>query len=257
MQGDVDPLDPRRVDRAEQGVREVQSGGGGGDRAGLAGVDGLVVGGVPRVGGPLARDVRGQRQGAERRDGLVERRPGEVEAQQDLAALSPLLHRGVEPGHGADVAGRLALAEADAVAGREALGRAGEGAPAVGRLAQVQHRLAALPRAARPVADAGEPGRDHPRVVEDEGVAGVQERRQVAHAAIREAFAGAHHEQAARVARARRPQRDRSLRQLEIEQVHAHPSASARMRARRKWRIDRGGGRGQHAAGRLGRWQTS
>lgn len=73
--------------------------------------------------------------------------------------------------------------------------------------------------------DAGEARGDHPRVVEDEGVAGAQQGGQIAHAAIRQGVAGAHHEQAARVARARRPQGDRRLRQLEIEQVHTHPRA--------------------------------
>ena len=240
MQRDVKPLDPRPVDPLEQRVGKVQPGRGSGDRAGLAGVDGLIVSGVPRIGGALAGDVGGERQGAEPGDGLVERRPGEVEAQKDLTALPSLLHRGVERGQGADFAGCLPgipVAEADAVAGGEALGRAGEGAPAVGCLAQVQHRLATLPRSSRPVADAGEAGRDHPRVVEDERVAGIQEGGQVAHAAIRQGGAGAHHEKAARVARARRPQRDRSLRQLEIEKVYAHPAPSARMGARRKWRM--------------------
>jgi hypothetical protein len=66
--------------------------------------------------------------------------------------------------------------------------------------------------------------RDHPRVVEHEGVAGAQQLGQVADGAVLGLGLGAgpHHEQARRVARAHGMQRDPVFRQLEVEQVGAH-----------------------------------
>ena len=61
-------------------------------------------------------------------------------------------------------------------------------------------------------------------VVDDEGVAPAQQRRQIAHDAVLELGrrAGPHHQKPGGIARRRRPQRDAVLRQREIEQVGAH-----------------------------------
>ncbi|GJE06875.1 hypothetical protein AOPFMNJM_2198 [Methylobacterium jeotgali] len=228
MQGEAVARDARRVERGDQRLREVQAGGGGGHRSGLVRVDGLVVDRVPRVRRAPAGDIGGQRQDADRRDRRVEGGPGEVEAQGDLAALPLLRHRRREVVRGA--LGRRA--EAQHVARRDALARPGEGAPQVRRLPPVQHRFDAHALPAWPRAQAREAGRDHAGVVEDEGVAGAQQARQIAHAAVLQGFARPHHEEPARVARARGAQRDARLRQLEIEQVHPHQTVSPTMARR-------------------------
>ena len=87
------------------------------------------------------------------------------------------------------------------------------------RLISVASTLAtASPRTRIPV----EPRRDHPRVVDDQRVAGAEEIRQIADAAVGERAVRADHQHPRRIARNRRRQRDALGRQVEIEQVDAH-----------------------------------
>ena len=101
----------------------------------------------------------------------------QAEGQLHLAGLADLAHRGVERAEQADAP---VVAEADAVAGGEPLGRPREGAPAVlvHPLVQVEgDDRAGIP--AQPLAAQRRP--DHLRVVEHQRVARPQQRRQVAH----------------------------------------------------------------------------
>ncbi len=226
MQRDVVPFEAGGVEGGQQILGDVQAGGRRGDSAGLAGIDRLVVGRVPLIDRALARDVGGQRQDSERGDPLVEERAREVEPQHDLAALPLRRHGGVEL---REVAGRVRPgAEPDPVARREALGGPREGAPAIRRLAQMQHRLHALAGRAGAQAQAVQARRDHPRVVEDQGIARPQEARQVGHTAVGEAGTRIHHEQPRRAARLGGSQRDARLGQVEIEEVHTHRAPPAR-----------------------------
>ena len=78
--------------------------------------------------------------------------PGQVEAEQHLAGLALLDHRGVEL---AEETGIAVMAEMDAVAGSDALARPHEGQPAVRRHAHMQRgvdlrlRFAAPPDASQ------------------------------------------------------------------------------------------------------------
>ncbi len=183
-------------------------------------IDGLVVDAVALIGGPAAGDIGRQRHGAEIADRLVEGGTREGKAQGDLAALAFRVHLGVEGGQ--QTGGALAvLAEADAVADLEALGRPHQSAPAIRRLALDQGRLDARHGlAAHP--DAGEPRRDHPRVVEDEGVAGTQQVREVANMAVGRRLAWHDDQKPGRIARLGGTQGDELLGQIEVEQIDAH-----------------------------------
>ena len=106
----------------------------------------------------------------------------QAEGQLDLARLADLAHGGVERAQQADAA---VVAEADAVAGGQALGRPRERAPAalIDPLVQVEGDDArGCPRAAaRPAAPPGSP-----RVVEHQRIAGPQQFGQIAHDAVLE-----------------------------------------------------------------------
>ncbi len=114
------------------------------------------------------------------------------------------------------------MAEVHAVALLQALGRPRQRAPAAGIDALDQrHRDVGGEVAAPP--HALQRGRDDARIVEHERVAGAQQRRQIAHAAILERrLARRHNEHPRCIARAHRMQRDGLLGQLEVEQVGAH-----------------------------------
>ena len=75
----------------------------------------------------------------------------------------------------------------------------------------------------RAAAMAEEARGDDARVVEDEQVAGREQRRQVAHDMVAQAVR--HLEQARGIARHRRPVGDQLRRQLEIEEIDAHVSS--------------------------------
>ncbi|MNJ43371.1 hypothetical protein D3C77_383750 [compost metagenome] len=130
----------------------------------------------------------------------------------------------------------MLAAEADAVADLEPLAGLHEGAPDMGRVAVVQRRLdldgqdfAFRPD---PLAHARQARRDHPRVVEHQGVAGLQEFRQVADDAILK-VAVRHHQQARRVARVGGAQGDARLGQVEVEIGCPHEAGNARAGPRR------------------------
>ena len=163
-------------------------------------------------------------------DRIVEHGAAEIEAQQDFAILALLDHFGIE--RGKETGHPLGRgAEPHALADAQFLGRAHEGTPAIGGLALVQRRFDPRDRLAAD-ANARKPRRDHPRIVDDEHIAGTQVIRQIADAAILEGRGGRrrHDEQAGAVARLGRPQRDAILGQIEIEEIDAHRLSCSRGR---------------------------
>ena len=180
----------------------------------------------------------------------------QAEGELDFAGFADVGDGRIEVAEQADAA---LVAEADAVADSEALGRPGEGAPAafVDALVQVEGDLRpALAAQALAV----QRGADHARVVEDEGVAGAEQVGEIAHDAVVEAhplspfFNGErvrvrgrslrrssrlpltptlspqagrggrrpYHQQARRVARGGGLERDAVVGQVEVEEVGAH-----------------------------------
>ena len=125
------------------------------------------------------------------------------------------------------------MAEMDAVARRHALARPHEGQPAVGRDAHVQRRVD-LRRGFAAPADAGKLRRNDLGVVEDQHVAGIEQRRQVAHDAILERALRAARRAASPRRAGFRPKRDALFRQVEIEEVDAHQVETDQQRARDK-----------------------
>ena len=85
--------DAARVQRRQQLGREVQAGGGRGDGALAARVDGLVALGVLGLHGALAGDVGRQRRVAQRLDGLVEIGAVQAEGELHLARLADRARR--------------------------------------------------------------------------------------------------------------------------------------------------------------------
>jgi hypothetical protein len=200
----------------------MQPGGRGRHRPLVPGIDRLVVGPVPVVGRTPAGDIGRQGQFPEAGDGLVQESPREGEPQPHVAPLPLILDFRIEAHELADRALGL-LAEADAVADVQLLGGTREGAPPVRPFPLVEHDFDPGGRFL-PDAKAMKPGGNHPGVVEHQGVAGPQQIRQVADDPIVEGLARADHEQPRRVARARGPQRDPVVGQVEIEEVDAHGS---------------------------------
>ena len=196
--------DAGRVQRCHQFGREVQRGGGGGDGAGFAGEHRLVIEVVLRIGGAAGGDVGRDRRlaGALQQglDGLV------AEEGKGNAAVVVL---------GLDL-GRDLFGEDDGVAEVEATGVAGEGMPGAAPRALVEGD--ADPGLAPPSFELG--GNDA-GIVEDQDIAGAQQRRQVADRRVGSRAAGLH-EQAGGVARCGGPQRDTVFGQLEVEQVDFH-----------------------------------
>ena len=113
---------------------------------------------------------------------LVEERAGQVEAEQHLAALVLFDDGRVERAEKARIA---VVAEMDAVSGRDALARPHEGQPAIRRDAHVQRRID-LRRCVAAPADARQLRRNDLGVVEDQHIAGIEQRRQVANRPILE-----------------------------------------------------------------------
>ena len=183
VEGDVGDLDAAVGDGLEDFRREVQAGGGRGDRAGLAGVDGLVA--LAVFGSVFAVNVG--RQG-------------------DVAGA---LERGVKVGNGLEADGALAVftmgddlslqaavAEADDFAGEDFAPGADEGEPLpLGELLGEHDLDAAGDVVAGLGMEAGalavEAGGDDAGVVEDEEVAGLKEGGKVAEVAVGEGSGGA------------------------------------------------------------------
>ena len=184
MQRHPVPLDAARIQRRQQLVGEVQACGRRGDGPVLFREDRLVVLPILLVLAALGRDIRRQRDMADGGDRLVQHRTGEVEDEQNLARVALFRNRCVQRAQQAGRAPAPGLrAELNPVADDQLLGRAHEGPPAVVARAQVQrradprHRLAAR-------AGAFQLRRDHPRVVEDQRIARLQQHGQVAHAPV-------------------------------------------------------------------------
>ena len=166
---------------ADELRREMQSGGRRGDRAVVVREHGLIVGAIARVGRAPRRDVGRQRHVAPLLDRLVEHGTMEREGERHLAALALVFDGGIELAEEAHLA---LFAEAHDVAGGEPLGRPHEGAPARAVEAPVQRRLDGGLGGAAADAAALQPRRNHLGVVDDERVTGLQQVRQIAHAAI-------------------------------------------------------------------------
>src|SRR5690606_28062716 len=117
VQSDARGGDAAGGELGEQDLVEVERGGGGGDRSGAGGEDGLVVGAVGGVGRAAGGDVGGQRHLAGRLERPGERRGVAVEVEQHLGPL-PVEQAGGEAG-----------AEVEAVAGGEAASGPGKRPP--------------------------------------------------------------------------------------------------------------------------------
>ena len=175
----------------------MQAGGRRGHRPLLAREHGLVVGRVALIDGALAGDVGRQRRVAHLGDRLVERGTMKGEGERHLAGLALRFDGGVEL---SEEAHAPLAAEADDVALAEPLCRLHQRLPARPVDALDQRRLDfRLGVAAEPAP--GQLGRDDLRVVDDELIAGAQELRQIAHAAIFERPARPDDEHARGIAR--------------------------------------------------------
>ncbi len=229
----------------------MQAGGGGGDRAVLAGVDGLVVGAVAGVLGPPRGDVGRQGHRAEGAHRLVQRRPREIEGQPHLAGLVLGFHRGVQARQQEGPVPRLP--EAHPVGRLQPLARTHEGRPSRRPQPLVQRGLHPH-RVSVALAQAEQARRDHPGVVEHQGVAGGEQVRQLGDDAVIKAAVGTDDEQARGIPRTRRAERDAVLGKVEVEigkaQVRGHPAAKRTVGggASRPPPLDARGGCGDPAA---------
>ena len=189
--------DTRRAQRREHRLVEVQSGGRRGDGAGMAGIDSLVarlVGGVRS-----APDVRRQRDLAVAIEILGERaRSVDGEPEEAVVARE----------HGR----RHAAGQVDRAAGPRRMARA----ELEYALVRAEHALQQQFDGAAGGLDRAQSRLDHPRVVEDDEIAGGQETGQVAERAILDRVA-VDMQQAAFRARRRRRLGDERLRQREVE----------------------------------------
>ena len=188
-----------RRELCQQFVGEMQARGRRRDRAFVAREQGLVVGAVLLVGLALERDIRRQRHVAALGDGLVQHRPVEGKRQRHLAALALALDRGVELAEEADLA---LLAEADDVAGASFFAGRTKARQREPSSRSVKRRLD-LRLGVAADAPARQPRRDHARVVDHQRIAGIEQVRQIAHAAVVELRRAArpHHQEPRRVAR--------------------------------------------------------
>ncbi len=186
VKGDRVGRDAPGADGFQQFRREMQARRGGGDRAIVQGIDGLVVGQVLVVLGPLGRDIGRQGHDPDIADGIIQHRAGQGELQRHQAVVALGLDGGID---GGQVAGPVVMgAKAHAVPDLQPLAGLHEGGPDIGRVAVVQGGLD-LDRqyfalGADALADAAHAGGNDAGVVEDQGIAGTQEVRQVAHHAV-------------------------------------------------------------------------
>ncbi|MNV44906.1 hypothetical protein D3C71_1366840 [compost metagenome] len=178
VQGHVAEIHALVLQRGQQGLIEVQAGGRGGHRADLAREHSLVA--LAVVHTRLALDVGRQRQPAGMQQPLLQRL-GHVELQHIELAIAAQ-HLGLATGVERDAAARLGrLAGANLRAGLLATEQALDQDldPAAGGLLPEQTR------------------RDHPRVVEDQQVAGLQQLRQITDMAVIECLRRRRHQQQA------------------------------------------------------------
>ena len=176
---------------------------------------GLIVAAVLLIRRAARGDVRRQRHGAERDDGLIECRPRNVESKRHRAVLAARLDRRLERAEQADIA---ALPEDDPVAGFSRLAGRARACQRLGRQPLDQrHRDARLVRAA--LSNAVQLGGDHAGVVEHERIARLEQIRQVEDRLVgkRLACVRIDDEQPRRVARSRGPKRDQLLGKMVVE----------------------------------------
>ncbi len=188
--------------------------------------NGLVVGAVALVDGTAAADIRRQRHVAALGERVVERGTVKRKRKCHRAALAFVLDRGVEllkeahPAFGS---------EAHHVARFEPLCRPHQRAPAravepLGERCRDRGLRVIGATAAEPAAV--QIRRHDLGVVDDQGIAAAQQRRQIADDAVLDRRAGTHDQKPRGIARCRRPQRDAVLRQGKIEFVGAHGAST-------------------------------
>ena len=190
------------------------------DRARRGGKHRLVVRLVARRQSAPRGNVRGQGRRAEAFNRLVQRRAGELKAQQNLACFAFFLHFRIERREKAGHA-LARLAETDALADFEPLGRPRERPPAAIIDALDQGRFDRGGRLASDP-DALEPRRNDTGIVDDERIAGREKVWQVAHVRIRQGAVGADNQHPRAVPRIRWSERDAFRGENKIEGVDAH-----------------------------------
>ena len=151
----------------------------------------------------------------ERVDRFIEYGAVKVETQDDLAALALFLDRRIERAEQTDPG---LMTEADTVAGLQSFGGAHECPPTLRSKALDQGRFD-LNRNTVSLARSEQARRDDLGVVDNQKIAFAQHMRQVAHRAVFEfgRCIRMHDQELRGIARVRRTQRNRILRQLEIE----------------------------------------
>jgi hypothetical protein len=164
-------------------------------------------------------------------DGDVEVGARQIEGQGHLTALALGLDGGVQRAGQAGAVG--VVPERQPVTLGELLSRAHESGPDGGRQPLVQGGLDTDHALATP-ANAVEPGRDHPGVVEHQDVAGAQQARQVADMQITQRLTRFDQQQACGFPGGSRPERDALLGKFEIEigDMHEVGVKATRTRAR-------------------------
>ena len=204
---------PRASSVGHQFGREMQPRRRRSHRSFLAGEHGLVSGAIALVWCAFARDVRRQRHIAEVRDGGVEVGAVQRELELDLARLAFRDDGGVEHALEADLALR---AEAHAVTDLQALGRPRKCPPAavIEPLRQQGINVGRYSIARTPP---GQRCRDDASVVEDQRIAGSEQRWQVPDGSILKTLRRSNNEHPRSIPRARRMQGNPVLGQVEIE----------------------------------------
>ena len=188
MQRDLMQRDATRREASDQRGGKMQPRRRRRDRARLGGEHRLVVRLIARRQCAPRGDVRGQGRGAEAFNRLVQRRAGELKAQQNLARFAFVLHFRVERCEKAGHA-LARLAKTDALADFEPLGGPRERPPAAIIDALDQGRFDRGDRLASDP-DALEPRRNDSGVVDDQRIAGCEKVRQIAHVRVRQIAVG-------------------------------------------------------------------
>jgi len=188
------------------------------DRALFRREHGLVVGRILLVGCAFRGDIGWQWWLAEIGNRLIEHRAMKRERQRDLAVDALGFDLGIEMAEQAYLA---LIAEAHLVARRQFFGRLDQRLPARAVEPFDQRRLD-LGFGLTADAAARELRRYHLGVVDDELVSGLEPLRQIADNLITQHALALHHQHPRGIARTCRAQRDRGLRQFEVEEIGAH-----------------------------------
>ena len=195
----------------------MKPGGWRGDRPFLAREHGLVVAAILRVGVTARGDVRRERHVAEAVDRLIEGGAGKIEDESRFAVF-PARRDG--RGEAARKTRLVASAERDAIAGFKPFRRPSQSLPAIGSQSFDQRHGDLGGHLIAP-SHAVELGGNDLGVVEDERIAGREQRRQIAHHSVGDVRSGVglDEEKPASVARNHGAQRDQLLRQMKIEEI--------------------------------------